>query len=491
MGASGRDDGECTVKVLVLILLVVACGDSKYSVAELQDPNTCKTCHPKHYDEWSGSMHAYASEDPVFVAMNARGQREAQLGTFCVQCHAPMAVKLGLTDGTNYDPSTLPAEAKGITCYFCHNVDKVTDDHNNGLVLAMDQTMRGGASKPADTPAHDSSYDKNLMVSSTNQSTMCGSCHDIVTPAGVHIERSYEEWKTTIFTVAGINGDTCSKCHMKPSDGVIAEGPGLNVGNRIDGFHDHGFPAIDQAVTPFPNPDVQAAGIQDILDPSIAIVGPTPVAGPPSPGGICLDPLNGGTLTVRADTFNVGHAFPSGASQDRRSWLEVIAYDASNNIVFSSGVVGDNQDPEDIDDPITNCTGTNTQANKECGGFWDRMQKTDGTRAHFFWEVATETSYLLQPATTLVSSDPKFDHSSTATWNVASVFTQIDHITATLKTRPFPYATLNELVSSGDLDASFAAKLTTLSGVGSTQTWLKATKGTGVGSMNTNCNFNN
>jgi hypothetical protein len=40
-------------------------------------------------------MHAYAAEDPVFLAMNARGQRETQgaLGAFCVNCHAPLAVQ--------------------------------------------------------------------------------------------------------------------------------------------------------------------------------------------------------------------------------------------------------------------------------------------------------------------------------------------------------------------------------------------------------------
>ena len=37
------------------------------------DPATCQSCHPTHVRDWSGSMHAYASDDPVFVAMNARG----------------------------------------------------------------------------------------------------------------------------------------------------------------------------------------------------------------------------------------------------------------------------------------------------------------------------------------------------------------------------------------------------------------------------------
>jgi hypothetical protein len=482
------------MKLVVVIALLLSacagCGEDKYPVAKLEDPNTCKVCHPKHYDQWSGSMHAYASEDPVFVAMNKRGQREAQLGTFCINCHAPMAVKLGLSDGTNYDPSTLPPEAKGITCYFCHDVDKVNDDHNNGLVLAMDQTMRGGAGNPADTPAHDSLNDTNLMAGASNKSTMCGSCHDIITPAGVHIERSFEEWKTTIFNPDNPNGAkgnflTCSACHMISSTGAIAEGAGLNVGSRTYGFHDHSLPAIDQAMTPFPNMDAQAAGVQTILDGAIKIVGPTPVAGPPASGGICLDPP--GTLSVRTDNITAGHMFPSGASQDRRVWVEVIAYDASGTKIFSSGEVGDTQDPEDLHEPELDCA--NPQG-FQCSGFWDRMTKDDGTPAHFFWDVRNEQSFLIKPAITTVSSDPAFDHSTTVKFNLSTIYPQIDKITARVRTRPFPYAVLDELVASGDLDPALATNLKTLESAGATATWTKATSGMGQGSHNTNCNPN-
>jgi hypothetical protein len=309
----------------------------------------------------------------------------------------------------------------------------------------MDQTMRGGAGSPADTPAHDSLNDKNLMAGASNKSTMCGSCHDIITPTlNVHIERSFEEWKGTIFTQPGINGDTCSRCHMKVSSDPIAEGSGLNVK-------------------------------------------PRPVAGGNPPGGICLDPP--GTLSVRVDTFNVGHNFPSGASQDRRTWLEVVAYDAANNVVFSSGVVGDDQDPEDIHDPHIDCTDPNP-GSFACSGFWDRMTKTDGTEAKFFWEVANETSFFLKPAVTLVSSDPAYDHSTTNKWNVSDVYGQIDHISARILTRPFPYCVLRDLVTSGDLDPMYAQSLNTLVGMGADKTWTKATAGMGGASMNTFCNPN-
>ena len=58
--------------------------------------------------------------------MNQRGQRETEgaLGDFCVSCHAPMAVREGLTtDGSNLDE--LPDYAKGVTCFFCHTAEAV------------------------------------------------------------------------------------------------------------------------------------------------------------------------------------------------------------------------------------------------------------------------------------------------------------------------------------------------------------------------------
>src|SRR5439155_1373823 len=98
---------------------------AKLSRQELEDPSTCKTCHPAHYEEWSGSMHAYASDDPLFRAMNTRAQREnPATGQFCVQCHAPMAVRENLTpDGLNLDD--VPAPKRGVTCYFCHSAESV------------------------------------------------------------------------------------------------------------------------------------------------------------------------------------------------------------------------------------------------------------------------------------------------------------------------------------------------------------------------------
>src|ERR1700722_4387364 len=112
-----------------------------FSRDDLLDPKTCNQCHVDHYADWSASMHAYASDDPVFVAMNQRGQRETngQLGNFCVKCHAPMAVNEGATtDGTNLD--SIPQSLHGVTCFYCHTVESVNGTHNDPLALASDIT---------------------------------------------------------------------------------------------------------------------------------------------------------------------------------------------------------------------------------------------------------------------------------------------------------------------------------------------------------------
>jgi len=243
---------------------------------------------------------------------------------------------------------------------------------------------------------------------------------------------------------------------MRSSDDLISAGSSP----RSHGFHEHMWPAIDQAQIAFPETDAQTAAIARDLDPALTIVGPVPPGGTIGAGGICVTPESGGLLTVRIDTRGTGHMWPSGAAQDRRAWLEVTAYDASNNVVFSSGIISDDQDPDDADPNLF--------------GLWDRTFKTDGTRAHFFWEVATVDSQLLRGPVTLVQTDPAFDHSSTARFLVGALRDQFDHITARVRIRPLGHAMLDALVASHDLAPSLATDLKTLDIAGATRHWTKA-----------------
>gem|GEM_PF-5333001 len=84
--------GSLGLLALLAIVGCVGCGGAGNPTpvltrAELMDPAACQTCHPQQFGDWSQSMHAYAADDPVFQAMNQRGQRETNgaLGDFCLK----------------------------------------------------------------------------------------------------------------------------------------------------------------------------------------------------------------------------------------------------------------------------------------------------------------------------------------------------------------------------------------------------------------------
>ena len=68
-----------------------------FKITDFESAETCKQCHPNHYNEWSGSMHAYALKDPVWFALHSKEQTHFQenenidLGQFCIMCHSPIA----------------------------------------------------------------------------------------------------------------------------------------------------------------------------------------------------------------------------------------------------------------------------------------------------------------------------------------------------------------------------------------------------------------
>jgi hypothetical protein len=108
-----------------------------------------------------------------------------------------MAVQQGATrDGLNLDE--VPAHLQGVTCYFCHNAVSVGDHFNNDIYRAHNTVMRGGLSDPTPKSAHTSVYSRLHDRNGRESSRLCGSCHDIVTPA-VRLERTFAEYEASVF----------------------------------------------------------------------------------------------------------------------------------------------------------------------------------------------------------------------------------------------------------------------------------------------------
>src|SRR5215510_13880655 len=64
---------------------------------DFMGPEACAKCHPRHYQEWRGSAHAYSTVDPLVQACNRLALKETggKIGSFCVNCHAPLAARTG------------------------------------------------------------------------------------------------------------------------------------------------------------------------------------------------------------------------------------------------------------------------------------------------------------------------------------------------------------------------------------------------------------
>jgi len=443
--------------VITVVLAAASCGSGggpTLKRKDLIDPVACQECHPKQFNEWSGSMHAYASQDPVFLAMNARGQRETNhaLGDFCVKCHAPMALHEGATqDGTNL--ASVDASLKGVTCYFCHAAEAVDGTHNNPLALVSDDRLFGPFGDPVAKTPHSALYSPLFDEQRSESAAACGACHDIQNTLGTPIERTYQEWQQTLFADPA-KGLTCAanSCHMALPDTGPAPASTVSLDRNRD-LHSHAFPGVDVALTSFPQMDAQRAGIQALLDTALLTT-------------VCLSPTTG-KIWVLLDNAGSGHGFPSGALQDRRAWVEVTAY-VGDQAIYQSGVAAPGATVESAPD----------------ADLWmirDCIYGQDGSEVHMFWQAASylnQRNQLPGSVTPVVSDQSSFTKShikSLYPGGDAVLSAVPDRIAVTVHMKPIGADVLQDLVDSGDLDPTVAAAVPTFTfGNGGTVEWTAA-----------------
>jgi hypothetical protein len=424
--------------LFVLVAAVAACGDA-LDAAALRDPMSCQGCHPDHVREWAGSMHAYASEDPVFVAMNQRGQRDTNgaLGDFCVRCHAPLAVALGRTaDGLNL--ASLPRELRGVGCIACHQIEAVDALHNGSLRWAEDGSMRGGIRAPVATPAHDSQHSDLVDGDERASSDACGACHDVVLPSGVSIERTYAEWSSSIFSRPATHV-SCASCHMFQRRGPAA------IGGPVRDLHDHSLPGVDLALTAWPDRDIQRSLVERDLAGAIT-------------SKLCVEPIGGGVLAeVTLDNVQVGHAFPSGVTHARRVWLELVS-ERDGVVIQTIGSYAPGATIRAADDPSVWILGS-------------RFYDDEGREVQFAWETTKIVSELLSPTVTLSPEEPGYFHARTRSWQL---FGGPDLVRIAVHVQPVGLDIIDDLIASGDLDPAVRDAMPVLTIAGAARTWRAA-----------------
>lgn len=410
------------------------------SKEQILDPEQCKSCHLEQYEEWSASMHAYASDDPVFLALNQKGQRETngELGDFCVQCHAPMALRLGETkDGLNL--MELPAYMRGVSCAFCHQVSEITGTHNNQLTWANDGVIRGPLKSLTQGVPHQSSYRPHFDRTALESSAFCGSCHDIVTPSELPIERTYWEWSQTIFNSTNPRyRNTCTDCHMPRTL--------KNVVTGSKRHSNHLMPGIDVHLSEHPGREIMLNAVKNELRYSLL-------------PELCVKvgELGGAEIELTLENISAGHRFPSGASLDRRIWVELSAWSAQGNLLWSNGQVASTQPVSELDN------------------IWllrDQAFNEMDEPSHHLWEIERVVRNTLPGPQSQDQIEGEIENTHVLRAYRFGTEELVARVDLSVWVRPIALELLIELVESEDLSADVLEMMPTLEIEGASRVWL-------------------
>lgn len=351
--------------------------------------SSCVDCHPQHVEEWEGSaMHAASS--PTFAAFEMLMNRASNgafahgSGTpnenFCSGCHVPSAVlqdQLPTMEesGGIYNPLDYASDNSldGISCNICHSA--VSIDHSQtvegsglGTASAIIYDFEGSMQGPySSQTAYHGGEESDLLTSSM----FCGTCHDVRAPkpdavtgeSFLRIEDTFSEWKNSAWsTDENPYGKEirCQDCHMSM---FPLEDPGVRIQASSVAWpaeqRDHANHAFTAVTIPlldderYPNADTED------LDANGFPLGQKQRRTLMLQAAAQLDvdletrKIQSGDDSIRfwihLENTQTGHNLPSGFSQEREVWVELIVRDESG-ILYEVGTLVDTAHPETGED---------------------------------------------------------------------------------------------------------------------------------------------
>ena len=200
--------------------------------------------------------------------MSAKGlaDTDGQINQFCFQYHSPTASTLGLTllaenDGVArldaYTNDTLMH--RGVQCVGCYMVEAVLATENSALKYSP-STLCGSTVSAAALKAHPIEVSP-FFVDRYQSSFICGSCHSVLNARAARLEASLSQWYVADYKQPNHldRHQSCVTCHMpRMTLRVVADGPETTV-------HAHRFRGVDQALIDFPDKEVQARLVKELL----------------------------------------------------------------------------------------------------------------------------------------------------------------------------------------------------------------------------------
>lgn len=316
-------------------------------------PLICGACHTEIFQQWKGSTHAYAWYDPLFQALYQKGLLEAQgeqkeVMDSCVRCHSPV----GFTTGEWRTTPSMPgseASKENVFCDFCHSIKATAGIGNAPFIVdpgdasKMDFGTKRGPFKDCPKTNHNTEYSELHT-----RSEFCGSCHD-VSHAGsrLAVEQTYTEWRMGPYNTGNPATTVhCQDCHMRQRPGIPSTGsterpdnPGFAAAKHVGGIErphiwTHYFVGGTSLVL---GPPVQEPERQKMAEDRLKNAAKVEVIVPSSakPGDLVR-------FRVIVENIGAGHYIPTGLTEVRQVWLEVVVTDANGKKVYHSGYLDEN-----------------------------------------------------------------------------------------------------------------------------------------------------
>ena len=202
--------------------------------------------------------------------------------------------------------------------------------------------------------------------------------------------------------------------------------PVSTVSTKARKLHPHGAPGVDLAVTPFPEMDTQRAQAQAMLDP---LIQPT----------LCYNTLTQ-RMELTLENVTAGHSFPSGATPDRRAWIELTAY-AGEQVLLTSGAADAG--------PLEGSSDPNLWLMRDC------LFDGAGQELKMFWQATTTSGNAVPGSVMQNVNDPMSfnrSHPRKQYPETGMLPMMPDRVTLKIHLQAIGDDVLADLVQSGDLD---------------------------------------
>lgn len=321
------------------------------SKAGFTPPETCAECHPDQYQEWTGSMHALAFQDPIYQGELSKAVKAVgpEVAKQCEGCHSAAAVVTGEVKGPGLTGLS-PMAMAGVSCDVCHSVKghngwktPYHQPENGSLILSPGKETKDGVVLTKYGPYkgeegcgggfHD------CVESPLHKTTdLCGSCHQVHHyQAHTPIESTYREWKDGPY---GLKDIACQDCHMVDHETFLRTADKLQKPQR--GEYRHYFSGANFLVYYLTEQAAKKAGNEELAANAHQKY-EMAVKRLQAAADLEVSPIYRNNrlaeLKVRVKNIRAGHNLPTSLTNIRQVWLEVTAKDKNGKVLMTTGTV--------------------------------------------------------------------------------------------------------------------------------------------------------